>query len=100
MKDFVNFYPSVSVVLDDAVNSDNFLILNDTGFNFQYLTIEDDGICAMTFDKAAVETAALEALAEANFTGNSYAIRITFVPVELEDTLDYSITFDSQTYGN
>ena len=100
VKDNLNFYPSVSVVLDDAANSDNFLILNNVGYNFQYLTIEDDGICALTFDKAPVEAEALALLDDMGFTGTSYAIRITFVPIQLEDTLDYSITFDSQTYGN
>ena len=36
---------------------------------------------------------------DANYTG-SYAIRISFVPINGDDTLDYAITFDSQYFDN
>ena len=89
----IEFTPVVSVILDDASTDDNELVI--TGIDFAYLTEEADGICALTFSKAAAQTEAEAALNRVGYTG-SYAIRISFVPVTGEDTLDYAITFDSQ----
>ena len=90
-RDEVEFLCSVSVILDDvAEDQDNELYLTDIEFN--YLR---DPITAVSCSKAVVQTAADAALANAGYTG-SYAIRISCVPVNAEDTLDYAITFDSQ----
>ena len=89
----IQFTPMVSVILDDASTDDNELVI--TGIDFAYLTEKNDGICALTFSKAAAQTEAEAALNRVGYTG-SYAIRISFVPVTGEDTLDYAITFDSQ----
>lgn len=88
----VEFLCSVSVILDDvAEDQDNELYLTDIEFTYR-----KDDIIAVSCSKAVVQAAADAALANAGYTG-SYAIRISCVPVNAEDTLDYAITFDSQT---
>lgn len=89
----VEFTVYASVILDDRTE-DNELILE---FNdFTHLNRDSDGICALSASQAAVQAAAEAALAQAGYSG-SYAIRITFVPINGDGTLDYAITFDSQT---
>lgn len=90
----VTFNPYVSVILEDSTDENNELVL--TGITFNYLTVEQDGVTALTFDKTTAGNAAAAAVAEAGYTG-SYAIRISFVPINSTDTLDYAITFDSVT---
>jgi len=80
----------VSLILEDAEGEE--VVLTDIAFTM--LTAEEDGITAVSFSKAAVQTAADAVIAERGYTG-SYAIRFTFVPVSGGDTLDYAITFDS-----
>jgi len=96
VKQDVHFTPTVSVVLYDVTEGDNTVILENNGFNFTYLTIPKDGICALTFSKDAVQTAAENALAAQSYQG-SYAIRITFVPLGSTANTDCAITFDSQS---
>lgn len=82
----------VSVVLKDAAEGENDeLVLTD--IDFTYLTRNEDGITAIRFSQAAVQSSAEKAVADAGYTG-SYVIRFTFVPKYAEDTLDYAITFD------
>ena len=96
-RDDLQFIPNVSVVLEDSTAEDNMLYLN---FNdFWYWDAETDAVTAVGCDKAAVDAAAEAALIDANYTG-SYAIRISFVPINGDDTLDYAITFDSQYFDN
>ena len=90
-----SFNPYVSLVLYDAQEGQNDeLVL--TGIDFTYLTEEEDGVCALRFSKAAVAEAAAAAIRAAQYTG-SYAVRISFVPVNGDATLDYAITFDALT---
>ena len=89
----VEFTVYASVILDDRTE-ENELILE---FNdFTYLNRDSDGICALSASQAEVQAAAEAALRQAGYSG-SYAIRITFVPLSGDGTLDYAITFDSQT---
>ena len=64
------------------------------GIDFDYWTEEEDGIRALAFSAAQAQNAAQELMTEKGYTG-SYAIRISFVPENGDDTLDYAITFDS-----
>lgn len=90
----LDFVPNVSVVLDDVAEGEDNLIENlDVAVND--LMIED--VVAKYIDKATAIAAAEAAMADAGYTGN-YAIRITFVPVNYSDDLDYAITFDTLTY--
>lgn len=89
----IEFTPQVCVILDDATTDDNLLVL--TGITFDYLTVKEDGVRALTFNKEEVQAAAEAAMANVSYTG-SYAIRIVFNPTSGEHTLDYAITFDSQ----
>ena len=82
----------ISVILDDADEANKELVLSD--INFQYLSVKEDGIRAVAFNQAEALAKAAEKIAEAGYTG-SYAIRISFVPINGSDTLDYAITFDS-----
>ena len=88
-----DFTVYASVILDEAADDNNELLLTD--IDFTYLTVEDDGICAVSVSKSDVQKAAQAAMADAAYTG-SYAIRIAFVPADSDGTLDYAITFDSQ----
>ena len=86
--------PYVSVILNDIEGDvDNERVLE--GIEFKELTVANDGVRALAFNKADVQGKAAEAIANAGYTG-SYAIRITFVPTGAEDDLDYAITLDSQ----
>ena len=88
----VQTHTYVSVILDDADEANNELVLSD--ITFQYLSVKEDGIRAVSFNQAEALAKAAEAIAEAGYTG-SYAIRISLVPINGSDTLDYAITFDS-----
>ena len=92
-RDKIQFQPMVSVILDDVTDDDNQFVL--TGISFNYLTVKDNGVCALTFSKAEAETAAQQLISDRNYSG-SYAIRISFVPTNGTNELDYAITFDSQ----
>ena len=83
----VEFSAYVSVVTGDA---DEETVL--TGIDFTWMAAETDGITAVKFSMEQAQQAAKEA----GCTG-SYAIRISFVPVNGTDTLDYAITFDALT---
>ncbi len=87
------FNPYVSVILYDAAEGEDELVL--TGIDFTYYNRESNGIIALAFSRAAAQAAADQAIANAGYTG-SYALRISFVPSDSSDTLDYAITFDSQ----
>lgn len=87
----VEFRSYISVITGDA---DEELVL--TGIDFVYLDAETDDITAVKFNMTQAQQAAQAKLAEEGYTG-SYAIRISFVPVNSTDTLDYAITFDSLT---
>ena len=79
-----------SVILDDvAADADNMLDLMDVAFTYH----EDDYV-AVSCNREEVLAAARAAMTEIGYTG-SFAIRISFVPVHYQDTLDYAITFDS-----
>ncbi len=87
----VEFNPYVSLILSDVTEGMNDeLVL--TGIDFTYLYRVPDGINALTFAMEQVRAAAEIALAEAGYTGE-YAVRISFVPMNGDDTLDYAITF-------
>lgn len=91
----VEFQPYVSVILYDVAEGENdelVLQFNDARF----LTAEEDGICAVAYNAEKVDMYTAMAIAEAGYTG-SYAVRISFVPVNGESTLDYAITFDTQS---
>ncbi len=89
-----DFLVYASVILDEIDEDDNELILS--GIDFIYLSAEADGITALSASQTDIQDAAKAAMAEVGYTG-SYAIRITFVPADNDGTLDYAITFDSQT---
>ena len=91
----IEFMPTISVILDDAEEGSDELYLE--GIEFDYLTkVEGDvnTITAVTFNAATVDALAAQAVSNAGYTG-SYAIRITFLPINYEDELEYAITFDS-----
>lgn len=86
--------PYVSVILNDIEGDvDNERVLE--GIEFKELTVANDGVRALAFNKADIQGKAAEAIANAGYTG-SYAIRISFVPTGAEGELDYAITLDSQ----
>ena len=87
----VEFSSYISVITDSA---DEELVL--TGIDFVYLDAKTDNITAVKFSMAQAQQAAQAKLAAEGYTG-SYAIRISFVPANSTDTLDYAITFDSLT---
>ena len=94
-RDDIEFMPTVSVMLYDVSAGEmDELVL--TGIQFNYHTVENDGFTGLSFSKAAAQAAADQAIAEAGYSG-SYGIRISFVPLNTQDELDYAITFDTQT---
>lgn len=91
----VAFNTYVSLVLYDVAEDENDeLVLTD--IDFTYLTVMKDGICGLEFSQEAVAAAAAAALEEAGYTG-TYAVRISFVPLNGADALDYAITFETLT---
>ena len=94
-RDEIAFMPTVSVMLYD-VNADELDELVLVGIEFTFYTADNDGFTGLSFNKAAVQDAADQAIAEAGYSG-SYGIRISFVPMDAQDELDYAITFDTQT---
>ena len=88
-----DFQVYFSVILNDVTDGNDEIIL--TGIDIRYLTIEENGICALAADQAAVDAAVQAALAEAGYTG-SYSLRITFVPADSGGELDYAITLDEK----
>ncbi len=94
-RDEIEFMPTVSVMLYD-VSADELDELVLTGIEFTYHTVDKDGFTGLSFNKAAAQAAADAAIAEAGYSG-SYGIRISFVPLNTQDELDYAITFDTQT---
>ncbi len=93
-REISDFNPYLSVILYDAAEGENDELVIDYA-DFLYLTKEADGINALSYNTAAVQAAAEAAIANAGYSG-SFAIRISFVPVDGDDTLDYAITFDTQ----
>jgi len=92
-RDDIKFNPYVSVILDNVTDDDKEFVLS--GITFDYLNVKEDGVRALTFDKAEAQAAADKLVADRKYSG-SYAIRISFVPTSGDNTLDYAITFDSQ----
>ena len=91
----LEFNPYVSVILYNVGEDENDeLVLNFNGY--EYLTVEDDGVCGIAYNREAVHMYTAQAIAEANYTGD-YAVRISFVPINGSDTLDYAVTFYTQT---
>lgn len=94
-RDSIEFMPTVSVMLYDvAQDANDELVL--MGIEFTYHNVDKDGFNGLSFSKAAVQAAADQAIAEVGYSG-SYGIRISFVPIDGQDELDYAITFDTQT---
>lgn len=87
------FTPYISVILLDSNGEICELVLN--GIEFIYLTVENDGIQAISINQALVQEAAAAAILEEGYTGD-FVIRVTFVPMDGEGELDYAITFDGQ----
>ncbi len=94
--DNIQFVANVSVILDNVTEGDNQIDLGITEFTDK--TTDADGYTGLSFNKAAADAAAAAAVAaiEGGYEG-TYAIRISFVPANGTDTLDYAITFDSVT---
>lgn len=90
----VTINPYVSVILENVAEGENDELVLDA-ISFKELSAINDGVRALSFNKADIQAKAAEAIANAGYTG-AYAIRISFVPVGSADTLDYAITFDSQ----
>ena len=91
-RDSLSFNPYVSVVLYDAAEGEEDEKVLDV--SVKMLTVAEDGVCGMSFNKAQAEEAAKAALG--SYTG-SYAVRISCVPLGGGNTLDYAITFDTLT---
>ena len=91
----ISFSPYVSLILYDAAEGEDDELVLDT-VSVSYLTAETDGIRGLSFSKAATAEAAAAALETAGYTGR-YAVRISCVPVGGSDTLDYAVTFETQT---
>ena len=81
------------MILNDVADDDKEFVL--AGITFDYLTVKNDGVRALTFSKADAQAAADKLISDRNYSG-SYAIRISFVPDGGDNTLDYAITFDNQ----
>lgn len=94
-RDEIEVMPKVSVMLYD-VSADELDELVLVGIEFTYYTVDNDGFTGLSFNKAAAQAAADQAIAEAGYSG-SYGIRISFVPVDTQHELDYAITFETQT---
>lgn len=84
----VDFTYYVSVV--PTSSGEEEIILTDV--EFTELSREEDGIQAISFNKADVESAANEAVESKEYTGE-YVLRFTFVPVGSDGNFDYAITF-------
>ncbi len=94
----IDFNAYAAAVLNDVeADTDNEIVLTD--IQFDMWEAETDGITALVTDKAALRNAAAQAVSEAGYTG-SYAIRISFVPVNSTDELDYSITLEESGTEN
>lgn len=91
----ISFSPYVSLILYDAAEDQNDELVLDS-ISVSYQTIDGDGICGLSFSKAATAEAAAAALEAAGYTG-SYAVRISCVPVGGAHELDYAVTFDTLT---
>jgi hypothetical protein len=91
----ISFSPYVSLILYDVADGENDeLVLDSVIVN--YLTIDHDGICGMSFSKTDTAAAAASALKAIGYTGR-YAVRISCVPVGGNHTLDYAVTFETLT---
>ena len=90
----VEFSTHVSVIFDEWTEDKEWMLdgIETTGY-----TKENDGFTGMSFSKQAAINAALAKISEQGYEGSSYAIRISFVPVNDQYDLDYAITFDSLT---
>ncbi len=84
----VDFTYYVSVV--PTSSDEEEIVLTD--IEFTKLSREEDGIQAISFNKADVETSAKEAVESKEYTGE-YVLRFTFVPVGSDGNFDYAITF-------
>jgi hypothetical protein len=91
----IPFSPYVSLILYDAAEDENDELVLDS-ISVSYLTVDGDGICGLSFSKAATAEAAAAALEAAGYTG-SYAVRISCVPIGGAHALDYAVTFDTLT---
>ena len=90
----IQFIPVLTVVLNDAAEGTDDQ-LDVAGVEIRFLNKMNDGVQAVAWESAQAKAAAEAAVAQAGYKG-SYALKITFVPVNSGDTLDYAITFDSQ----
>lgn len=91
------FLPTLSVILVDATDDNDQLILDYS--DFTYLSTDNgDAITAVTFNKALADQAAADAVAQAGYTG-SYSLRFNFVILGGGE-LDYAITFDPVSTNN
>ena len=91
----VSFNPYVSLILYDAAEGENDEVVLDS-IVVSYLTVDNGGIRGLSFSKAATAEAAAAALQAAGYTGH-YAVRISCVPINSTDTLDYAVTFNTLT---
>lgn len=89
------FVVNVSVILEDVEGEDNQIDLGIT--DITYYTYDADGFTGLSVNKELADTAAAEAVAELGGYEGAYAIRISFVPISSNFTLDYAITFDAVT---
>lgn len=94
-RDNVQFNPYVSLVLYDAAEGEDDELVLDS-ISVKMLTVDSDGICGLSFNKAATAETASAALKAAGYTG-TYAVRISCVPLGSTDVLDYAITFETLT---
>ena len=87
------FTPYIYVVAEDATDEDKVFAL--VGMDVQWLTVEEDGVRAITLSKTAAHEAAEAVLAaqKPGYTGR-YAIRVELVPNDSSNMHDYAITFD------
>lgn len=91
--EYVPYGIRISVVLEDLEEGDNLIDLDINEFN--YKTTKNDGYNGMSFNKATADEAAKAAVASISGYEGTYAIRVTFIPLGGDDTLDYAITLDS-----
>ncbi len=68
------------------------IVLDEETVGFVELSRKEDGIQAISFNKAEAEAAAKVAAEAAGYTGE-YVLRFTFVPVGSDGNFDYAITF-------
>lgn len=91
------FLPTLSVILVDATDDNDQLILEFSDFTY-LSTSNGDAITAVTFNKALADQAAAAAVAQAGYSG-SYSLRFNFVILGGGE-LDYAITFDPVSTNN